>query len=161
MKNKALLLVSLLIASGSVLAESDTLGNAGKQLLKESATSAVPKEAVEGTEAASKTLEDASKLKETVKSPTDALKGQAQDIATESAKQTVKEAQDVATKSAQQKAKEVVPGTTKESIKTVEKSTKTAKKVKGSIPKSTGEATKAVKSKAQEEATKKALDTLK
>ena len=160
MKNKALLLVTLLIASGSVLAESDTLGNAGKQLLKDTATSAAPKEAVEGTEAASKTLEDANKLKETVKSPTDALKGQAQDIATESAKQTVKEAQDVATESASKKLRSV-PGKAKESIKTVEKSTKTAKKVKGSIPKSTGEATKAVKGKAQEEATKKALDTLK
>ena len=82
-------------------------------------------------------------------------------MATESAKQTVKEEQDVATESAQQKAKEAIPGKTKESIKTVEKSTKTAKKVKGSIPKSTGEATKAVQGKAQEEATKKAVDTLK
>ena len=161
MKNKALFLVTLLIASGSVLAESDTLGNAGKQLLKDTATSAVPKEAVEGTEAASKTLEDASKLKETVKSPTDALKGQAQDIATESAKQTVKEAQDVATESAKQKANEAVPEKAKESVKSVEKSTKTANKLKGGIPKSTGEATKAVKGKVQEEATKKALDTLK
>ena len=43
MKNKALLLVTLLIASGSVLAESDSLGNAGKQLLKDSATSAATK----------------------------------------------------------------------------------------------------------------------
>ena len=104
MKNKALLLVTLLIASGSVLAESETLGNAGKQLLKETATSAAPKEAVEGVEAAGKTVEGANKLKESVKSPTDALKGQAQDIATESAKQTVNEAQDVATN--RQKAKE-------------------------------------------------------
>ena len=161
MKNKALLLVTLLVASGSVLAESDLLGNAGKQLLKDTATSAAPKEAVQSTEAASKALEDANKLKETVKSPTDALKGQAQDIATESAKQTMKEAQDIATESAKQKAKEAVPEKAKESIKTVEKGSKTAKKLKGSLPKSTGEATKAIKSKAQEEATKKALDTLK
>ncbi len=146
MKNKALLLVTLLIASGSVLAESDLLGNAGKQLLKESATSMAPKEVVEGTEAASKTLEDANTLKEKVKSPTDALKGQAQDMATDAAKEKVNAA---------------VPGQAKESIKTVEKGTKTAKKVKGNIPKSTSEATKAVKGKAQEEATKKALDTLK
>jgi len=33
--------------------------------------------------------------------------------------------------------------------------------MKGNIPKSSGEATKAIKGKAQEEATKKALDTLK
>ena len=146
MKNKAFFLVTLLIASGSVLAESDLVGNAGKQLLKESATSVVPKEAVQGTEAASKTLEGANTLKETVKSPTDALKGQAQDMAMDAAKEKVNAA---------------VPGQAKESIKTVEKGTKTAKKVKGSIPKSTSEATKAVKGKAQEEATKKALDTLK
>jgi len=146
MKNKALLLVTLLVASGSVLAESDLLGNAGKQLLKDSATSAAPTAAVEGTESAGQKLDDANKLKETMKSPSDALKGQAQDMATDAAKEKLDAA---------------VPLKAKESIKTIEKGSKTAKKLKGSIPKSTGEATKAVKSKAQEEAAKKALDTLK
>jgi hypothetical protein len=91
-------------------------------------------------------VEDANKLKESVKSAPDTLKGQAQDIATESAKQKLNEA---------------VPEKAKEGVKTVEKGTKTAKKVKGKIPKSSGEATKTIKGKAQEEATKKALDIVK
>lgn len=146
MRNKALLLVTLLIASGSVLAEQDLPVNAGKQLLKETATSAAPKEAVEATEATSQKLEDANKLKENVKSAPEALKGQAQGVAKETAKQKLNEA---------------VPEKAKQSIKTVEKGTKTAKKMKVKTPKSSGEATKAIKGKAQEEATKKAIDTLK
>ena len=145
MRNKALLLVTLLIASGSVPAEQNALGNAGKQLLKDTATSAAPKEAVEGAEAASQTLENADKLKESVKSAPGALKGQAQDIATEAAKQKLNEA---------------VPEEAKQGIKTIESTTNTAKQLKGNIPKSSGEATKAIKGKAQEEATKKALDML-
>ena len=146
MKNKALILITLLIASGTVLAEQDLLGNAGKQLLTDTATSAAPKEAVKGVDAASQKLDDANKLKDSVKSAPDAVKGQAQDMATESAKQKLNEA---------------VPEKAKEGVKTVEKSTKTAKKMKGKVPKSTSEATKAVKSKAQEEATNKALDMVK
>ena len=146
MRNKALLLVTLLIASGSVLAEQDLLGNAGTQLLKGAVTSAAPKEAVESVGAVSQKVEDANKLKEIVKSPTDALKGQAQDMATDAAKEKLEAA---------------VPGKAKESIKTVKKTTKTAKKLTGKVPKSTSEATKMVKDKVQEEATKKALDTLK
>ena len=109
MQNKSLLLITLLIASGSVLAEQDLLGNAGKQLMKDTATSAVPKEAVE---AASQKLDDANKLKESVKSAPDALKKQGQDIATETAKQNVNEA---------------LPEKTKQDIKTVESGAKTAK----------------------------------
>ena len=146
MRNKALLLVTLLITSGSVLAEKDVLGNAGEQLLKDTATSVAPKEAVEGVKATGQKLEDAKKLKESVESAPDALKGQAQDIATESAKKKLNEA---------------VPEKTKQSVKTIESSTKTAKKLKGKLPKSSAEATKAVKGKAKEEATKKALDILK
>ena len=134
-----------MIASGSVLAEQDMLGNAGKQMLKETATSVAPKEAVEGVDAASQKVEDANKLKESVKSAPDAVKGQAQDMATESAKQKMNEA---------------VPEKAKESVKTAEKATKSAKKVKDKVPKSSAEATKAVKGKAQEEATKKALDVV-
>ena len=96
-----------------MLAEQNVLGNAGKQLLKDTATSAAPKEAVEGVEAVGQTLENADKMKESVKSAPGALKGQTQDIATESAKQKLNVA---------------VPEKAKESIKTVEKSTKTAKK---------------------------------
>ena len=146
MQNKAFLLITLLIASGSVLAEQDLLGNAGKQLLKDTATSAVPKEAVKSVEAANRKLDDANKLKESVKSAPDALKKQGQDIATETGKQKLNEA---------------VPEKTKQGIKTVESGTKTAKKLNANIPKSSAEATKAIKGKAQEEATKKALDLLK
>ena len=128
-----------------MLAEQDMLGNAGKQMLKDTATSVAPKEAVEGVDAASQKVEDANKLKESVKSAPDAVKGQAQDMATESAKQKMNEA---------------VPEKAKESVKTVEKGTKSAKKVKGKVPKSSAEATKAIKGKAQEEATKKALDVV-
>jgi hypothetical protein len=55
---------------------------------------------------------------------------------------------------------EAVPEKAKQDIKTVEITTKTAKQLKGNIPKSTGEAAKAINGKAQEEATKKALDML-
>jgi hypothetical protein len=146
MKNKALLLITLLMASGAVLAEQDLLGEAGKTLLKDSATAAAPKEAVKGIEAANQKLEDANKLKESVTSAPEALKGQAQDIATESAKQKLDAA---------------VPEKAKQGVKAVESGTKTAKKMKGAIPKSSAEATKAVKGKAQEEATKKTLDLVK
>jgi len=146
MRNKALLLITLLITSGSVLAEQDLLGSAGKALLKDTATSAAPKEAVEGIESANQKLEDANKLKQGVKSAPDALKGQAQDMATESAKEKLNAA---------------TPETAKKGIKTVESSTKTLKKTKGMIPKSSAEATKAIEGKAQEEATSKALDMLK
>jgi hypothetical protein len=146
MRNKALLLITLLIASGSVLAEQDLLGNAGKALLKDSATSAAPTQAVEGVEAAGQKLDTAKTLKDSVKSAPDALKGQAQDMATESAKEKLNEA---------------APEKAKESIKTVEKGAKAAKHMKGHIPKSSSEASKAIEGKVQEEATKKALDTLK
>lgn len=73
MRNKALILVSLLIASSSVLAEKDLAGEAGKQLLKDTSTSAAPKEAVKGVESTGQKLEDAKKLNETVKSAPEAL----------------------------------------------------------------------------------------
>ena len=91
-------------------------------------------------------MESANKAKESVKSSPEALKGQAQDIATESAKQKLNEA---------------VPEETKQGFKTIESTTETAKQLKGTVPKSTGEATKAIKGKAQEEATKNALDVVK
>jgi hypothetical protein len=146
MQNKAILLITLLIASGSVLAEQDVIGNADKQLLKEAATAAVPKEAVkaaEGVAATGQTLENAEKLKEAAP---DALKNQAQDMAKESAKQKLNEA---------------VPEKAKHGMKSVEKSAKTAKNLKGKLPKSTGEAAETVKGKAKTEAANKVLDTLK
>jgi hypothetical protein len=86
MRNKAILLITLLIASGSVLAE-DLLGNAGEQLLKEKATSAIPQEAVKGVETTNQKLEDAKNLKAKVPTSTDAatkaLKSKAQEEATQ------------------------------------------------------------------------------
>jgi hypothetical protein len=146
MRNKTLLLLTLLIATGSVLAEQDLLGSAGKALLKDTATSAAPQEAVEGIESANQKLEDANKLKQGVKSVPDALNSQAQDMATESAKEKLNAAG---------------PETTKKGIKTLESGTKTLKTTKGMIRKSSAEAGKAIEGKAQEEATSKALDMLK
>ena len=146
MRNKTLLLITMLITSGSVLAEQDLLGTAGKALLKDTATSAAPQEAVEGIESANQKLEDANKLKQGVKSAPDALNSQAQDMATESAKEKLNAA---------------VPETAKKGIKTLESGTKTEKKTKGMIPKSSAEATKAIEGKAQEEATSKAFNMLK
>ena len=50
MRNKALLLISFFLASGSALAEKGALENAAKQVLKDTATNAAPKEAVKGAE---------------------------------------------------------------------------------------------------------------
>jgi len=137
MRNKTLLLISFLVASGSALAEQDVLENAAKQVLKDTATTAAPKEAVKGADAASQTLEKAKDLKESVENAPDALK--------EQAKETAK-----------QKLNEAVPEKAKQNVKAAEK-------LKGqveSIPKSTDEATKAAKSKAKEKARKKAPDLL-
>jgi hypothetical protein len=88
MRNKALLLITLLITSGSVLAE-DLLGNAGEQLLKDKATSAAPKEAVKGVEATSQKLEAAKNLKDKIPTSsgeaTQAIKGKAEEEATKKA----------------------------------------------------------------------------
>jgi len=146
MQNKALLLITLLITSGSVMAEQGLLGNAGKQLMKDSATSAAPTEAVEGTEATGQKLEAAKTLKEGVSDAPDALKEHAKDMVMDSAKE---------------KATEAVPEKAKEGLKTVESGAKSAKKMKGMMPSSSGAATKAVKGKVQEEAAKKALKMVK
>lgn len=146
MQNKALLLITLLITSGSVVAEQGLLGNAGKQLMKDSATSAAPTEAVEGAGAAGQKLEAAKTLKDSVSDAPDALKDHAKDKVMDSAKE---------------KATEAVPEKAKEGLKTVESGAKSAKKMKGVMPSSSGEATKAVKGKVQEEAAKKALKMVK
>jgi len=146
MRTKAHLLISLLIASSPVLAEQNLLGNAGKTLLKDTATSAIPKEAVEGAEATSQKLKSANKLKGSVENAPDALKDQAQNMATEAAKKEMNKA---------------VPKEAKQGLKTIESGAKTAKKMEGMIPKSSGEVSNALKDKAQEEAAKKAFDMMK
>ena len=142
MRNKTLLLISLLIASSSVLAEQNLLGNAGKALLKDTATSAAPTEAVEGVEAASQKLETANQLKNSAKNAPDAL-------------------EDVVMESAKEKLNEAVPKEAKQGLKTIENGAKTAKKAEGMIPKSSAEVSNAIKDKAQEEAAKKAFDMMK
>jgi hypothetical protein len=137
MRNKALLLISFLVASGSALAEQGLLENAAKQVLKDTATAAAPKEAVKGAEAASQTLEKAKDLKESVENAPDALKDQAKEAA-------------------KQKLNEAVPEKAKQNMEAAEK-------LKGqvdSVPKSSDEAAKVVKGKAKEKARKKALDLL-
>jgi len=146
MQNKALLLITLLIASGSVMAEEGLLGNAGKELMKEKATAVAPTDAVEGVGAAGQKLEAAKTLKEGVSDAPDALKEHAKDMVMDSAKE---------------KATEAVPEKAKEGLKTVESGAKSAKKMKGMMPSSSGAATKAVKGKVQEEAAKKALKMVK
>jgi len=146
MQNKALLLITLLITSGSVMAEEGLLGNAGKELMKEKATAVAPTDAVEGVGAAGQKLEAAKTLKEGVSDAPDALKEHAKDMVMDSAKE---------------KATEAVPEKAKEGLKTVESGAKSAKKMKGMMPSSSGAATKAVKGKVQEEAAKKALKMVK
>jgi hypothetical protein len=137
MRNKTLLLISFLVASGSALAEQDVLEKAAKQVLKDTATTAAPKEAVKGTEAESQILEKAKELKESVENAPDALKEQAKE-------------------EAKQKLNKAVPEKTKQDIEAAEK-------LKGeveSIPKSSDDAAKAAESKAKQKAKKKALDLL-
>lgn len=142
MQNKALLLITLLITSGSVMAEEGLLGNAGKELMKEKVTAAIPTEAVDGVGAAGQKLEAAKAMKDGVSNAPDAMKDHAKDMMMDSAKEKVTEA---------------VPEKAKEGVKTVESGAKSAKKMKGMMPSSSGAATKAVKGKVQEEAAKKAL----
>lgn len=137
MRNKALLLISFFLASGSALAEQGLLENAAKQVLKDTATTAAPQEAVKDAEATSQILEKAKDLKESVENAPDAVK--------EQAKETAK-----------QKLNEAVPEKAKQNIEAAEK-------LKGqvdNVPKSSGEAAKAVKGKAKEKARKKALELL-
>jgi hypothetical protein len=67
----------------------------------------------------------------------------------------------MATESAKEKLNEAVPENAKQSLKTVESGSKTAKQMEGMIPESSGEVSNAIKDKAQEEATKKAFDMMK
>lgn len=145
MKNK-ILLISLLIASSSVLAEQGVLENAGQQVLQDAATSAVPKEAVEGVVAPGQALEKATEVKGAVETAPAVVTNQAEDAAKEAVKAKV----DAAT-----------PTELKQGTETLKKSKKSAKKVSGKIPKSTSEATQAIEGAAKEKAAGKALELVK
>jgi len=99
MKNKVFL-ISLLIASSSVLAEQGVLESAGKQVLKDAATSAAPKEAVEGVEAAGQTLDKAKDIKGAVETAPTAVKSQAEGAVKEAVKAKVDTATSVVPKEA-------------------------------------------------------------
>lgn len=151
MRTLSFVVVSVLMTSGQVLAESNelyALDDVSKQLLKDAATRAAPSEVVQGAKTAGEAVDTAKKMKETAKAAPDAVKGQVEEAAKESAKQQLKEA---------------VPEEAKEGAKAVESTAKSAKSIKKQVeaaPKSAEEATKAAKAKAKEEATKKALELL-
>jgi len=146
MKNK-IILISLLMASSSVwAADTSLLESAGKQTVKNAATAAAPKEAVEGVEAAGQTLEKAKDIKGAVETAPAAAQEQAVD--------TVKGA-------VSDKVEAATPAEVKQGTEGVKKAKKTAKKSKAKMPISTTEATKAVESEAKEKAAEKALDLVK
>lgn len=151
MRTPALAVAAALMAAGPVLAEPGeryALDDVSKQLLKDAATKAAPREAAEGVQAIEEAAGQANKLKETAKSAPAAVKDQLQKTAAESAKRQVEEA---------------VPEQAKEGMKAMESTAKSAKSIKQQVeaaPKSAGEAAKAAKDKVREEATKKALDML-
>jgi hypothetical protein len=128
MKNKVIL-ISLLIASSSVLAEQSV------------ATSATPAATVESVEATGQPLEKAN----AVKNATEAAPAAAQDQTTGVAKEAAKA-----------KVDEATPAQVKQGAETLKKGKKTAKKVK--MPKSTSEASEAVEGKVKEKAAEKALE---
>lgn len=128
MKNKTLLVVSLLIAAGTAQAESSLLQQAGTQAVKDAANSAVPATAADQAQTAGDAVDKAQSVKSATETTPDTLNTKVQDAATESVKQKVDNA---------------VP----ESVK--------------HAPKSTHEVSKAVKSKAKQHVTEKALDLVK
>lgn len=145
MKNK-IILISLLMASSSVWADTSLLESAGKQTLKNAATAAAPKEAVEGVDAAGQALEKAKDIKGAVET--------APAAAQEQAVGTVKGA-------VADKVEAATPAEVKKGTETLKKGKKTAKKLKAKIPTSTTEATKAVEGEAKEKAAEKSLDLVK
>lgn len=88
MRNKTLLLVSLLMASGSVLAEQSLLEGAARQMAADAGASAAP-EAVKGAAAANQAVESANALKETAEKAPGALKVQTQENLKEALKQKI------------------------------------------------------------------------
>jgi hypothetical protein len=147
MKNKTTLLISLLLASGSALAGQSLLEGATKQLAKDAATSAAP-DAVKGAETAKQNLEGAKTLKETATNAPEAVKQQAQEGAQEAVKQ---------------KLEESTPEPAKQGLETLKSGKEATEELKSKIdtaPKSASEATDAVKGKAKQTATDKALDLL-
>ena len=135
MLQKAIILGSLLVVSNAVFADNALLEAAGKQLVKDAATTAAPG-AVKSVEAASQVVDAA---KGVANAPA-AVKTQAAD--------TLKNA-------AEEKLKQAAPQELKQSAEAL----KAAKQLKDA-PKSTGEAVKNVKAKAKQKAAEKAVELL-
>lgn len=146
MKNKAIVLSSLLLVSSAVLAEQPVI-EAGKQTVKEAGTVVAP-ETVKGVEAAGQAVDSAKSVKESVEHAPVAVKEQAQE--------KVKQA-------AEEKIKQATPEELKKGAETLKAGKEAANKLKGKVdaaPKSADEAAGAVKAKAKQKAAEKALDLL-
>jgi len=143
MQHKAILFSSLVLVSGAAFAQSAVLEGVAKQAAKDTATAVAP-----GAEQANEALQRAQEVKQGVENAPGQLKNQTQEA--------VKDA-------AQQKLGQAVPGEVKQGAETLKAGKETAKQLKGKVdaaPKSSGEAAKAVESKAKKKAAEKALDLL-
>lgn len=135
MKNKIILIGSLLLASGSALAETDLLEKAAKQTAKAAAPGAA------------KTVESANQALENAKSV-----GNVPEAAKKQAEEAVK-------RSVDQQIEAATPKEAKQAVETVNSGREAAKNLKDkvdAVPKST----KALKQKAKQKAAEKALDLL-
>jgi len=135
MLQKAIILGSLLVVSNAVMADNALLEAAGKQLVKDVATTAVP---------------GAAKTVEATNQAIDAAKGVA------NAPAAVKtQAADALKNAAEEKLKQAAP----QELKQTAEALKTLKQLKDAT-KSTGEAVKNVKAKAKQKAAEKAVELL-
>ena len=144
MRIQTLITISLLIAFDTVLAGQPAVEGAATQMLKDKATEAAPKEAVEGVQTTDKSVEKAKMLKEGAEKAPEALQEQAKEAVT-------------------QKAGKAIPGDATQGAKAVKEGANTATKAKSKLtnPSQTAtEAGDAAKGKAQQKATDKALDLL-
>jgi hypothetical protein len=132
MRNKALLVSSILLVSSAAFAEQGLLESVAKQVVKDTATTAAPA-VVDKVEAANQSLEKAKNLKDKVENAPEAIKNQVKDTATKKLNEAVPAAAKKATATA---------GNLKQKVK--------------SVPKSTN----ALKSKVKAKAAEKVLDLL-
>ena len=91
MKNKVTLFTTLLFTSAAVLAQTSLLESAGKQVVKDAATTAAP-DVVKGAGAASEAVESAKDLKEGVKNAPATVKDQAEESVKGAAEEKLKQA---------------------------------------------------------------------
>jgi len=145
---KALLISSLLIASGAVMAEQSLLEGVAKQAAKNTAAAVAP-DAVAGAETADQALKDAKQVKDAVQNAPVAAKDQAQ-------------------KALEETAKQATPEPVKQGTEAVKSGKETVKKLEGEVkalPKSSSQEVKKLKhkstAKAKQKGTEKALELLK